>query len=259
MPCTCLGDTIAIPASWAKSGQEVGDTVMLRFGDNTVTRVRIVALFTARRGYPVMLVPAALLAPHTTSGLAEQVLVSTAPNTDLNSLRRNLSRIAADIQVSSRSETLAAFTAGDQTSNWIYYMFLVAVTAFVTVYLTSATMAATTRRRPQLHMLRQIGATGSQVGRAMAIEGALVAATGIVLGTLVAVAVLLPFDKAIGASQACPGRVTVGIYLTVIALAADTDHCGHRPVRNGCRCAPPLQPDVNPAPAHRNTSVPASR
>lgn len=212
------GDTIAIPASWAKSGQEVGDTVMLRFGDNTVTRVRIVALFTAQRGYPVMLVPAALLAPHTTSGLAEQVLVSTTPNTDLNSLRRNLSRMAADIQVSSRSETLAAFSAQDQTSAWIYYMFLVALTAFVTVYLTSATVAATTRRRPQLHMLRQIGATGSQVGRAMAIEGALVAATGIVLGTLVALAVLLPFDNAVGAPGLPAGSPL--IYLTVIALAA---------------------------------------
>ncbi len=212
------GDTIAIPASWAKSGQEVGDTVMLRFGDNAVTRVRIVALFTAQRGYPVLLVPAALLAPHTTSGLAEQVLVSTAPNTDLNSLRRNLSRMAADIQVSSRSETLAAFSAQDQTSAWIYYMFLVAVTAFVTVYLTSATLAATTRRRPQLRMLRQIGATGSQVGRAMAIEGALVAATGIVLGTLVALAVLLPFDNAVGAPGLPAGSPL--IYLTVIALAA---------------------------------------
>ncbi|HYK69353.1 MAG TPA: ABC transporter permease [Streptosporangiaceae bacterium] len=212
------GDTIAIPASWAKSGQEVGDTAMLRFGDNTVTRVRIVALFTAQRGYPVMLVPAALLAPHTSSGLAEQVLVSTAPNTDLNSLRRTLSRMAADIQVSSRSETIAAFTAGDQTSNWIYYMFLVALTAFVTVYLTSATLVATTRRRPQLHMVRQIGATGSQVGRAMAIEGALVAAAGIVLGTLVALATLLPFDNAIGAPGLPAGSPL--IYLTVIALAA---------------------------------------
>jgi putative ABC transport system permease protein len=212
------GDTIAIPASWAKSGQEVGDTVMLRFGDNTVTRLRIVALFTAQRGYPVLLLPAALLAPHTTSGLAEQVLVSTAPNTDLNSLGRNLSRMAADLQVSSRSETLAAFSVQDQTSAWIDYMFLAAVTAFVIVYLTSSTLAATTRRRPQLHMLRQIGASGSQVGLAMAIEGALVAATGIVLGTLVALAVVLPFDNAIGAPGLPAGSPL--IYLTVIALAA---------------------------------------
>jgi putative ABC transport system permease protein len=213
------GDTIAIPASWAKSGQEVGDTLMLRFGDNTVMRLRIVALFTAQRGYPVLLLPAALLAPHTTSGLAEQVLVSTAPNTDLNSLEHTLSRMAADIQVSSRSETLAAFSAqNQQTTGSIYYMFLVAVVAYVTVYLTSSTVAATTRRRPQLHMLRQIGASGSQVVLAVTIEGALVAATGIVLGTLVALATLLPFDSAIGAPGLPAGSPL--IYLTVIALAA---------------------------------------
>lgn len=212
------GDTIAIPASWAQSGKEVGDTLMLRFGDNTVTKLRIVALFTAQRGYPVLLLPAALLAPHTTSGLAEQVLVSTAPNTGLNSLEHTLSRMAPDIQVSSRSETLAAFSAQDQTTAWIYYMFLVAVVAYVTVYLTSSTVAATTRRRPQLHMLRQIGASGSQVVLAMTIEGALVAATGIVLGTLVALATLLPFDNAIGA-PGLPGGSPL-IYLTVIALAA---------------------------------------
>jgi putative ABC transport system permease protein len=212
------GDTIAIPASWAKSGQEVGDTLMLRFGDNRVTQLRIVALFTAQRGYPVLLLPAALLAPHTTSGLAEQVLVSTAPNTDLNSLGHTLSRMAADIQVSSRVETLAAFSAGDRTTAWIYYMIIVAVVAYVTVYLISSTLAATTRRRPQLHMLRQIGASGSQVGRAMTIEGALIAATGIVLGTLVALATLLPFDNAIG-SPGLPAGSPL-IYLTVIALAA---------------------------------------
>jgi putative ABC transport system permease protein len=212
------GDTIAIPASWAKSGQEVGDTLMLRFGDNTATQLRIVALFTARRGYPVLLLPAALLAPHTTSGLAEQVLVSTAPNTDLNSLKRTLNRMTPDIQASSRSEALAAFSAQDQSTAWIYYMILAAVVAYATVYLTSATVAATSRRRPQLHMLRQIGASGSQVTRAMTIEGALVAATGIVLGTLVALATLLPFDNAIGAPGLPAGSPL--IYLTVIALAA---------------------------------------
>ena len=212
------GDTIAIPASWAKSGQEVGDTLMLRFGDNTATQLRIVALFTAPRGYPVLLLPAALLAPHTTSGLAEQVLVSTAPNTDLNSLEHTLNRMTPDIQASSRSQTLAAFSAQDQSTAWIYYMILAAVVAYATVYLTSATVAATSRRRPQLLMLRQIGASGSQVGLAMTIEGALVAATGIVLGTLVALATLLPFDNAIGAPGLPAGSPL--IYLTVIALAA---------------------------------------
>ena len=117
-----------------------------------------------------------------------------------------------------RSQTLAAFSAQDQSTAWIYYMILAAVVAYATVYLTSATVAATSRRRPQLLMLRQIGASGSQVGLAMTIEGALVAATGIVLGTLVALATLLPFDNAIGAPGLPAGSPL--IYLTVIALAA---------------------------------------
>jgi putative ABC transport system permease protein len=126
--------------------------------------------------------------------------------------------MAADIQVSSRSETLAAFSVQDQSTAWIYYMIMAAGIAYVTVYLISSTVAATARRRPQLHMLRQIGASGSQVALAMTIEGALVAATGIVLGTLAALATLLPFDKAIGAPGLPAGSPL--IYLTVIALAA---------------------------------------
>jgi bacteriorhodopsin len=70
--------------------------------------------------------------------------------------------MAADIQVSSRSETLAAFSAQDQTTAWIYYMIMAAGIAYVTVYLISSTVAATARRRPQLHMLRQIGASGNR-------------------------------------------------------------------------------------------------
>jgi putative ABC transport system permease protein len=181
-------------------------------------QLRIVALFTAQRGYPVLLLPAALLAPHTTSGLAEQILVSTAPHTDLNSLEHNLSRLAADIRVSSRSATLTAFSAQQQTTAWIFYMFIAAVVAYVTVSLVSSTVAATARRRPQLQMLRRLGASASQVRRAMTIEGALVAATGIVLGTLVALAALLPFDSALGAPGLPAGPVS--IYLTVTAVAA---------------------------------------
>jgi putative ABC transport system permease protein len=163
-------------------------------------------------------VPAALLAPHTTSGLAEQVLVSTAPHAGLGSVEHNLSRLAADIQVSSRSATLAAFSAQEQTGAWVNYMFIAALIAYVTVSLISSTVAATARRRPQLQMLRRIGASGRQVGRAMTIEAALVAAAGIVLGTLVALAALLPFDSALGAPGLPAGPLL--IYLAVTALAA---------------------------------------
>jgi putative ABC transport system permease protein len=212
------GDTIAIPASYARSGREVGDTVTLRFGDDAVTRLRIVAVFASQRGYPMLLLPAELLAAHTTSGLAGQILVSAAPHADLGSLERSLSRVAADTQISSRSATLAVFAAQQRTEAWVNYMFIAALIAYVTVSLISSTVAATARRRRQLQMVRRIGASGGQVGRAMTIEAALVAAAGIVLGTLVALAALLPFDIALGAPGLPAGPLW--IYVAVTALAA---------------------------------------
>ena len=212
------GHTIAIPASWARSGEDVGDTLTLRFGDNAVSRLRIVAVFTDQRGYPVLLLPAALLAPHTTSGLAEQVLVSTTPHSSLVPLQQDLRHLAPETQVSTRSSTLAAFAAQEQTGAWVYYMFVAALIAYVAVSLISSTVAATARRRPQLQMLRRIGASRGQVGRAMTIEAALVAIAGIVLGTMVALAVLLPFDSALGAPGLPAGPLLT--YLTVITGAA---------------------------------------
>jgi len=67
-------------------------------------------------------------------------------------------------------------------------------------------------------MLRRIGAGRSQVTRAMTIEAILVSATGIVLGTLVAAATLLPFDSALGIPGLPAGPPS--IYLTITASAA---------------------------------------
>jgi len=67
-------------------------------------------------------------------------------------------------------------------------------------------------------MLRRIGAGRSQVTRAMTIEAILVSATGIVLGTLVVLATLLPFDSALGFPGLPAGPPW--IYLTITASAA---------------------------------------
>jgi putative ABC transport system permease protein len=211
------GDAVAISASYRGRGRELGDTVTLRFGDNATQRLRIVAVFTSQRGYPMLLLPAGLLAAHTATGLADQVLVSTTPHTDLASLEKSLGRIAPGSQVAGRSATLAAFSAHEQTGAWVNYLFIAALIAYVTVSLISTTVAATARRRPQLQMLRRIGAGRGQVMRAMTIEAMLVAGAGIVLGTLVALAALLPFDSALGAPVLPAGPPQ--IYLAVTASA----------------------------------------
>lgn len=211
------GDTIAISAGYLRRGRDLGDTVMLRFGDDTTARLRVVAVFTSRRGYPLLLLPAGLLAAHTSTGLAGQVLVAAKPHAMLTSLEHHLRRYAPGTQVSNRAATLAAFAAQQQTGAWVNYLFIGALIGYVTVSLISTTIAGTARRRPQLQMLRRIGANRGQVTRAMTIEAGLVAGAGIVLGTLVALATLLPFDSALGVPGLPAGRWW--IYLTVTAAA----------------------------------------
>lgn len=66
-------------------------------------------------------------------------------------------------------------------------------------------------------MLRLIGANRAQVTRTMTVEALLISAVGIVLGTFIAFATLLPFDSALGA-PGLPGGPP-WIYLTVTVSA----------------------------------------
>ncbi|HKA94806.1 MAG TPA: ABC transporter permease [Streptosporangiaceae bacterium] len=212
------GDTIAIPSAYRTPGRGLGDTVTLRFGDNATRRLRIVAVFASPRGYPTLLLPADLLAAHTSTGLASQILVTAAAHANRAALANIMRDLAPGVHITGRSATLAAFSAQQQTGAWVSYLFIAAVIAYTTVSLINTTVAATARRRPQLAMLRRIGAGRSQVTRAMTIEAILVSATGIVLGTLVALATLLPFDSALGFPGLPAGPPS--IYLTVTASAA---------------------------------------
>jgi putative ABC transport system permease protein len=211
------GDTIAISANYRTRTRDVGDDVTLRFGDNATRQLRIVAVFGAQRGYPTLLLPADLLAAHTATGLADQILVATNGHADRSALENSLRDVTPGAQVADRSASLAAFSKQEQTGAWVGYMFIAALIAYTTVSLINTIVAATSQRRPQLRMLRLVGANRGQVAATMTIEAILVAAAGIVLGTFVALATLLPFDSALGAPGLPAGPVW--IYLGVTGAA----------------------------------------
>src|SRR5262249_4432844 len=170
------GDPIAIPSAYRTPGRGLGDTVTLRFGDNATRRLRIVAVFASPRGYPTLLLPAGLLAAHTSTGLASQLLLTAAAHANRAALANALRGLAPGVQAPGRSATLAAFSAQQQPGAWVSYLFIAAVIAYTPVSLINTTVAATARRRPHLAMLRRIGASRSQVTRAMTIEAILVSA-----------------------------------------------------------------------------------
>jgi putative ABC transport system permease protein len=211
------GDTIAIPSSDRERGRDLGDTVSLRFGDDAVRRLTVVAVFTAPRGYPLLLLPAGLLAAHTATGLAGQVLVRTDGRADRAALQQALRVVTPGARVTGRTASLAAFSAQQQTGAWVTYLLVAAVLAYTTVALINATAAAAAGRRRPLQLLRLAGASRGQVARAMTVDAVLVSGTGIALGTLLALATLLPFDSALGAPGLPAGPPW--IYLTVTSAA----------------------------------------
>lgn len=212
------GQTIAIPASDRRPGRELGDTVTLRFGDNSTAALTIVAVIDTPRGYPTMLLPAALLAAHTTTGLADQILLATTPHASLTTLDADLARLAPGLHVADRAGALSMFAQQQQTQTWVGYLFIAALVLYTSISLINTTIAATTARRPQFRTLRLLGAARHHVVRAMTIEAALVAAAGSTLGTLIALATLLPFDSALGTPGLPAGPWW--IYPAVIAAAA---------------------------------------
>jgi putative ABC transport system permease protein len=214
------GDTIALSARHSRAGRSIGDRVPMRLGDGSVLSLEIVAEFAAERGYETALVPASLLAQHTTTGLADQILVRGAPGTDPKRLRATLAGLSDQhpgLRVADRTEATAEFAESQQISAWANYLFVAVVVGYTVVSLVNALVVATGARRREFALQRLIGSTRGQIVRMMGIEGLFVAIAGTALGTLIAAATLGPFNLALKDSPTPGGPAW--IYLTVIAVA----------------------------------------
>lgn len=90
--------------------------------------------------------------------------------------------------------------------------------AYTAVSVINTLVSATVRRRREFGLQRLTGSTRGQVLRMLTTEAALVAAAGILLGTLVAAATLIPFSSAVSDSPIPTGPLW--IYLLIIGAAA---------------------------------------
>lgn len=194
------GNTVAIAQSERQRGRGLGDVVSLRFGDGRSANLRVVAVIATRRGYPTLLLPADLLARHTTTGLADQILIATGAESPATATRLNdrLRSLYPGLVVSDRAHALDLFADQQQTGAWVGYLFIAALVLYTGISLVNTTITVTSQRRPQFRSLRLLGAARHQVIRAMTIEALVLAAAGSALGTMFALATLLPFDSALG-------------------------------------------------------------
>ncbi|HVV20322.1 MAG TPA: FtsX-like permease family protein [Pseudonocardiaceae bacterium] len=226
------GNTMAIANTYVQPGRDVGDEVKMRLGDNSVVTLKIVAVFTARAGYESVLMPADLLAQHTTTGLTPEILVKAAPNTTIAKLTASLNILAHDhpgLVVADKATVSAAFATQEQTSQWVNYLLVAAIVGYTVISLVNTLVIATAERRREFALQRLIGSTRGQIVRMMTVEAILAAIAGIILGSAVAVITLIPFGIALTGSGAIVGPVSIylgvilgGLALTLLATLIPT-------------------------------------
>jgi putative ABC transport system permease protein len=217
-----VGDTVALPADVvAQPGRAIGDTVRMRWGDGRLSGLRVVASYTAPRGFESALVPVDLLLTHTTSGQLPEVLVKARAGVSAASLVSALHGIAGGVpglQVATRADAVVAHQQGDETSAVISYLLAAVIIGYAVISLVNTLVVATSERRREFALQRLIGSTKAQVMRMMTVEAALTAVAGIVLGTAVAAGALVPFGLALDDSVLPSGPLWIYLAITGTAV-----------------------------------------
>ncbi|MFL6121188.1 FtsX-like permease family protein [Actinophytocola sp.] len=220
-------NTIALTEGIAKPlGLAVGDEITMRLGDGADVTLRIVATLRTTESTAALL-PADTLAPHTTEGGVDRILVSAAPGTSPNDLEATLAGWVAGqpgLRVVGRDALAEAFLAGQETNAWINYLLVGLFLVYAAISMVNTLVLATAHRRREFGLQRLIGSTRGQIMRMMTVEALLIAVIGSVLGALAAVTMLVPFSMAAsggplpsGPWWILPSAVGMAVVLTLVA------------------------------------------
>ncbi|MEV5963856.1 FtsX-like permease family protein [Kribbella sp. NPDC051952] len=187
------GDTVALPPGTAKKLKVgVGSEIGVRLGDNALVKVKIVALAEGPSGYESILLPSALLAAHTTTGLPSQLLLRTdnhkVPAFDLSKW--------PGATIGDRDLLGAGYDAGLGVDAWIGYLLAGIAVAYTAIASINTIAVAVLDRRREFGLQRLTGSTRRQVRRMLTLEGLVIAALGLVLGLIAAAFSVLPIAVA---------------------------------------------------------------
>lgn len=214
------GESVALPESVADDLElKVGDKITMRLGDGAQAQVTVVALLDSPSSYASMVLPVDLLAAHTTSGMATQVLVKAADGSDVVSALTDRLKDWPGIAVGGDDALLESFQAGADVEAMINYLLAVLAIAYAAIAAVNTLAVAVLARRREFGAQRLAGADRGQVRRMLFIEGGIVAVAGLVLGIVISLFTVLPM--AISTGQIIPSGpiwVFLGVVLAVFLI-----------------------------------------
>ena len=129
------------------------------------------------------------LRSHTTTGLNDYLLLTPEPETDPGSLTAALGDLG--LTVLDREELGAAGAAERNAESWVSVLAMLVLLGYLCVSVVNTLVMATARRRPELLLLRSLGASDAQLRRMTGLESVLVVVAAVVLGTALAVPPLM--------------------------------------------------------------------
>ncbi len=173
--------TVAVPAGTARLGQ----TIALWLDDSVRARLRVVAVLANQIDISAtFLLPWELRAGHTARPLADTVYVGLSSGADRAAVAR-----AAATGGGTLLPTADYLSTMDKEQNRLNNAAMTAVLGLALIYtiisIANTLVMATGERGRELATLRLTGATPRQIRRMIALESALVAAIGILLGAVV--------------------------------------------------------------------------
>lgn len=191
-------DTVAMENAHAAGlGVGVGDTITLRLGDNTTLDVRLAALFTAPEDYDTLLLPSDTLAARTTAGVATRILVTAEAETSPEQLMAEITELTVsgeDVTVSGRDVLFAEYDAQKLTANFAIYIMVLMIAGYSAITVINTLASSMVARRREFGLQRLAGSTREQVMKMVGIEGAIVAISGIAIGTAAAAVIVVPIS-----------------------------------------------------------------
>jgi putative ABC transport system permease protein len=173
------GNTVALPESQAEDlGLALGSHAKMRLGDGAQVDVRVVALLDSPSHYGSLILPASLLAQHTTAGLPSQLLVRGAD--DVRTRLKELPGITVDDSLATSVQ------ARTDVEGWINYLLAGLAIAYAAIATVNTIVVSVLSRRREFAAQRLAGATQRQVTRMLMTESGIVATVGLALGTVTA-------------------------------------------------------------------------
>jgi putative ABC transport system permease protein len=213
------GNTIVLPDTQAaEMDRSVGDRITLRMGDGASVDVRIVGLYQAREGFETVLMPARLVAAHTTSGLPSQIMIRTGNPSAVAPALAELAAAHPGLAVVDRDTLVSGYAKDQEVGAWINYLMAGMIIAYTAISVVNSLVMSTSARRGEFGLQRLTGATRGQVLRMMTVEAGMTTVIGVLLGTVVAATTLLPFTLVTDGSVLPKGPIA--IYLAVTGAAA---------------------------------------